>query len=125
RHRRRRIELRGSAEVPGRLVVVEPVQEGEALVEVLLGLRVLRRDRVVPAPHPGLDLGRRRGRPAGMVVLRPGAGSAEDERKGYRRSFHRSTPARTLSPVGSNERATERRRYFKEALFLLGGSGFP
>ena len=77
RHRRRRIELRCAAEVPRRLVVVETVEKGEPLVEVLLRLGVPGRDGVVPRSHPGLDLRRVRRHSAGMVVLRRSAGSGE------------------------------------------------
>ncbi len=81
RHGRRGIELRGAAEVPGGLVVVEAVEKREALVEVLLRLRVLRLDGVAMAPHPRLDLGRRHGRSGAVVVL---GGRGRRERRAER-----------------------------------------
>ena len=79
RHRRLRVERRGPLERADGLVVVEPVQEVEPLVEEPLRLGTRSRDRVMDVADAGKELLRRRG----------GADRSEDEEDGDRAAHHR------------------------------------
>ncbi len=80
RHRRLRVELGRAAEVARGLVVIEAVEQANALVEIDLRVGVRRRDREVIVAEAGMQLrrcGRQRRR---MCVLLRGGGKRRCER---------------------------------------------
>ena len=77
RHRRRRIELGGSRERSHRLIVIERIDERQALVEVFLRFRAGRLNRVMDAGESGLERHRTRSIVGGMIVLCLHSGRAE------------------------------------------------
>src|SRR5690606_31076683 len=78
-HRRGRIELGRAAEITRRLVMVEPVEQRDTLIEIDLRFRDLGRDREAVIAEVGMELGRGR-RKRACVMLRDGRGGAERER---------------------------------------------
>ena len=69
RHRRRGIELGGPAERADRLVVIERVDERQALIEELLRLGAFRGDRMVQPAEARRQRRRRRGRRGVLMLL--------------------------------------------------------